>query len=449
MQPARERDGSVAVVTTNPPAEPAAASVARTATTARNWALVQVDSVFIGIVSASGTFLPVFLLRLGASPNDVGLLTALPALTAFALAIPLGRWLQARRNIVPWYSRMRLVAWLSYAVMAGLAAVFREAAIPAMLVVWGLASLPSTAGLVAFPIVMDGAAGRDGRFDLLGRRWAIAGTSTAIAVALAGQFLNAVPFPANFELLFAMVSIAGLGSYLQSSRIVIPDQPVLPKAAELPARQRLRALSTLVLANRPFIRFEARSLVYTASIGLALPVLPLFYVHEIRAPDAWIGIIGSAQSAGGVLGYLVVRQIARRSGGAMALLPAMLAAALAPAAMSAISLLPAVAALAFVIGIAGAGVQLAMFDQFMRRIPPEHGVTFSSVDQSVQNLALVLAPNVGGVLVAIFGARTTLLVVALVGAVAFALFAWSARAAGAPVVIRPPKPSPRGSPSRR
>ena len=177
-----------------------------TSTRARNWTLVQVDAVFVGIVTASGTYLPVFLLRLGASASDVGLLTALPALTAFALAIPFGRWLQGRRNIVPWYSRMRLLAWLSYALIAAVAAVLpREQAIPVILAIWGLASLPSTAGLVVFPIVMDGAAGRDGRFDLLGRRWAIAGTSTAIAVALAGQFLNAVPFAVNFEILFVLV----------------------------------------------------------------------------------------------------------------------------------------------------------------------------------------------------------------------------------------------------
>jgi predicted MFS family arabinose efflux permease len=106
--------------------------------------------------------------------------------------------------------------------------------------------------------------------------------------------------------------------------------------------------------------------------------------------------------------------------------------------MSAIGWLPAVAALAFVIGLAGAGVQLAMFDQFMRRIPSEHGVTFSSVDQSVQNLALVLAPNVGGVIAAAFGARVALLVVALVGAAAFALFVWNAR----PAAQRRAVPSP-------
>ena len=167
---------------------------------AANWRRVQADSVFIGVVNAASTFLPVFLLRLGASGNDVGLLTALPALTAFFLAIPFGRMLQRRSNIVPWYSRLRLIAWSSYAVIAVVAALLpREQAIPVALAVWALASLPSTASLVAFPMVMDGAAGPGGRFDLLGRRWAIAGVTGVISIAVGGQFLNALPFPLNFE----------------------------------------------------------------------------------------------------------------------------------------------------------------------------------------------------------------------------------------------------------
>ena len=395
----------------------------------RNWARVQTDSIFIGIVTASGTFLPVFLLRLGASARDVGLLTALPALTAFVLAIPFGRWLQARRNIVPWYSRLRLVAWLSYAVMAAAAALLpREEAIPVMLGIWALASLPSTAALVAFPIVMDGAAGRDGRFDLLGRRWAIAGVSTSIAVALGGQFLNAVAFPMNFEILLAFVSLAGVGSFLQSSRIVIPDQIPAASGVQAPARERLEALWRLVVANRSFTRFELRAFVYTAAIGLSMPVLPLFYVHEVAAPDAWIGIIGAAQSAGGVIGYLAARQLARRRRGGMTLLPSMAVMAGSFAVLSVIDWLPAVAAFSFVTGVASAGLQLALFDAFLRRIPGQHGVTFSSVDQSLQNFALVIAPNVGGLLVVALGVRQTLLVVAAIGLVAFVLFALDARA---------------------
>jgi hypothetical protein len=404
---------------------------------ARNWRLVQADSLFIGIVTASGTFLPVFLLRLGASANDIGLLTALPALTAFVLAIPFGRWLQRRRNIVPWYSRLRLVAWSSYALMAATSAILpRAQAVPIMLAIWALASLPSTAALVGFPMVMDGAAGPGGRFDLLGRRWAIAGLSTSVAVAIGGQFLNAVAFPMNFEILFFLLSVAGVGSFLQSSRLVIPDQVPAAGTSAGPPRERIRGLWRLVTANRPFTRFELRSFVFTASIGLSMPVLPLFYVHEMSAPDAWIGIIGSAQSAGGVLGYLVARQLARRRGGAFTLLPSLLALALAPAVLSLIGWLPAVAAIAFVMGVAAAGAQLALFDAFLRRIPIQHGVTFSSVDQSLQNLALVIAPNIGGVIALAFGARATLVVIAAVTFMAFVLFLLDSRAVRAESVPR-------------
>jgi hypothetical protein len=401
---------------------------------ARNYRLVQLDSVFIGIVNASSTFLPVFLLRLGASANDVGLLTALPALAAFALAIPFGRWLQRRRNIVPWYSRLRLVAWSSYALMAGVAAILpREQAIPGILAVWALSSLPSTAGLVGFAMVMDGAAGPGGRFDLLGRRWAIAGVTSAVAVALGGQLLGAFPFPLNFEVLLVIVSLAGFGSYLQSSRLVIPDQVRPPGPANAPWRDRAAGLWRLIVANRAFVTFEQRSFVYVLGIGLSLPVIPLFYVKEVGAPDAWIGIIGSATSAGGVLGYLAARQLARRGGAATTLLPSLLVAALAPALLWATAWLPAVAAIGFLSGVAGAGAQLAMFDQLMSRIPTEHGVTFSSVDQTMANGAIVIGPNLGGILAVALGIRPTLLVIGAIGLAAFVLFALDARSARAAV----------------
>ena len=78
--------------------------------------------------------------------------------------------------------------------------------------------------------------------------------------------------------------------------------------------------------------------------------------------------------------------------------------------------------------MAGAGAQLALFDQMMRRIPHEHGVTFSSVDQSLSNAAIMIAPNIGGILAIAIGIRSTLVVVAIVGLVAVVLFALDARA---------------------
>jgi len=421
-------------------------SVRPTPDQTRNYRLVQVDSVFVGIVAAAGTFLPVFLVKLGASGTQVGLLTAIPALVAFTLAIPFGRWLQGRRNIVPWYSRLRLAGWLSYGTMGVASALLPpDVVVPAVLAIWAVASLPSTAGLVAFPIVMDGAAGAHGRFDLLGRRWAISGLVTSLSVVMAGQALTIVAFPTNFTILFVAISAAGLGSFLVSRRIVLPDQDSGGDGRAGSLRARMRAPVDLVRSNPSFVRFEGRSLVYTASIGLAMPLLPLFYVHELHAPNGWIGVIGASQSAGAVLGYLAVRRISRRRSAAGILLPALLAAAAVPATMSVLAFLPAVAAAAFVGGLAAAGVQLAMFDELMRRIPRQHGVTFSSVDQSLQNLALILAPSLGGYLEVAIGIREGLVVTALVALGAFALFGydwWRRRRANPEPPAVEPRPGP-------
>jgi hypothetical protein len=395
---------------------------------ARNYRLVQVDSVFVGLVTIAGTFLPVFLVRLGASGTEVGLLTSIPALTAFALAIPFGRWLQRRRNIVPWYSRLRLAAWSSYAVIALVVAVVpADVAIPAVLVVWAVASLPSTAGLVAFPVVMDGAAGPHGRFDLLGRRWAIAGVATTVGVVVAGQALGLVPFPLNFELLLVACALAGVASFGVSRRFEIPDQVAAHDEGGGPLRTRLRSFVDLIRSRGTFLDYELRAFVFTAGIGLTTPLLPLLYVNELQAPNAWIGIIGAAQNVGGVAGYLVARRTSRRWSPSAVLLPSLLVAALIPAIVAQLHDLTVVAALALVGGLATAGAQLGLFDELMKRVPREHGVTFSSVDQTLQNLALIVAPSLGGLLAITIGVRAGLVVAALVAVAGFGMFAWDWR----------------------
>ncbi|MDZ4719766.1 MAG: hypothetical protein SH847_15050, partial [Roseiflexaceae bacterium] len=74
----------------------------------RNMRSVLIDGIGVGVVSGAAAYLSVFLVRLGASPLLVGLLTSLPALTGMLLAIPLGRFLERQRNMVPWYSRARV-----------------------------------------------------------------------------------------------------------------------------------------------------------------------------------------------------------------------------------------------------------------------------------------------------------------------------------------------------
>ena len=75
----------------------------------RNFRYVQIDGVGVSIANVAAPFLPVLLTRLGASNFQVGLLTSMPGVTGLILAIIVGRFLQSRREIVPWYSLARLL----------------------------------------------------------------------------------------------------------------------------------------------------------------------------------------------------------------------------------------------------------------------------------------------------------------------------------------------------
>ena len=122
----------------------------------RNFRYVQIDAVGVSISNVASPFLPVFLTRLGASNFQVGLLSSMPGATGLLLALFVGRFLQTRRNIVPWYSLSRLLVILCFALTGILTLLIsREYVILSTLAIWAFATLPQTALAVAFSVVMN------------------------------------------------------------------------------------------------------------------------------------------------------------------------------------------------------------------------------------------------------------------------------------------------------
>ena len=108
----------------------------------------------------------------------------------------------------------------------------REHVVLAVLIIWAAATLPQIMVNVGFSVVMNSVAGPDGRFDLMSRRWSILGFTTAITVALAGQVLDRIVEPLNYQVVFLALSVGGLISYYFSSRIQLLDfQPPPPSGA--------------------------------------------------------------------------------------------------------------------------------------------------------------------------------------------------------------------------
>jgi hypothetical protein len=408
-----------------------------------NYRNVQIDAVGVGLANAAAPFLPVFLTRMGATSFQVGLLTAMPALTGLVLAIVIGNFLQRQRNIVPWYSAARLMVISSYA-LTGIIPflVPREWAVPAVLAIWALATFPQIIVNVAFSVVMNAVAGPEGRYDLMSRRWSILGFTSAITVAVAGQVLELLDFPLDYQVVFMGLSLGGLISYYYSSNIKIPDSEPVPVTPGLSPRKRVRNYLELVWSQKPFVRFAGMRLVFLSGAALSAPLFPLYYVREVAASDAWIGAINFAQTFVLLVGYFVWTRLSRRRGGRYVLLRTTLGLALYPAL---VALTPRVELLVLYAGIAGilqAGVDLVFFDELMKTVPVKYSPTFVSLAQSLQYLSAVIAPIAGSWMADSIGIGWGLVISGGLRLVGFALFALYGSQEAAPAVHLPEPPPP-------
>ena len=383
---------------------------------------VLIDGIGVGITAGIGSFLSVFLVRLGASSFLVGLLTAMPALTGMLLAMPVGEFLARRPNIVPWFARARFFA-LSCYVLTGLAPFLSHDHQPEIIIaVWALATLPQTIVSVAFTVVMGGVAGPTGRFTLMSRRWSILGLTNSLTVALVGQVLRLFAFPLNYQVVFLGAGIGALISVIFSGSIRLP-----PVTKARPARESLlhalRDHGSTLRSNRRFVNFTLSQFVFHAGMALAAPLFPLYWVRQVGASDPAIGLINSAQTFVMMIAYFIWARVSLRRGERWVLLVTALGVSFYPlltAMTLRVELLIAWAALA---GFFSAGIDLVFFDIILSTCPAEHQAAYIGMYQTTVYVATFLAPLAGTLLADRAGIVPTLIVATVLRLAGFGLLA--------------------------
>ena len=389
----------------------------------QNFRYVQIDAIGVSISNVAAPFLPVFLTRLGASNFQVGLLSSMPGVTGLLLAIFVGRFLQTRRNIVPWYSLSRLAVILCYAITGILTLLIPpEFAILSTLVIWAFATLPQTALAVAFSVLMNEVAGPEGRYALLSRRWAIFGLTGVVGTFIVTRLIDLLDFPLNYSIMFLVLSLGGFFSYAFSSRIRVPDQtpPAFVKAAS--PRESLLNYMALVRSNPKFISFASKRFVYFSALALSLPILPLYYVRNVNATDSQIGTITMVMNLVMLAGYYVWPRVSRARGGRTVLLATTFGMLLYPALVASTTRVELIILIAGAAGFFAGGLDLVFFDELMKTVPPEFSATFVSLAQSMQYFSTIVAPLIGTVVAGFIGLGGALWLSAGMRLVGFLLF---------------------------
>ena len=199
----------------------------------------------------------------------------------------------------------------------------------------------------------------------------------------------------------------------------------------------MRGFVALLEGHRAFLSFVLRHFVFTFGLRLATPLFPLWYVREAGASDSWVGIIGMASSLVLLFGYNFWRRQSRRRSMRALLIATTVGAAMYPVLLALTTNLFAIVAITAYGAAVYAGIDLVLFDLLMRTIPQRFSVTLTSVETSVQNLASIVGPLLGGVIADRFGIAVGLVVagaVTLAGAVMF-------------VILPAPKPTPSAAPA--
>jgi MFS family permease len=362
----------------------------------RNFRYVQIDAIGVSISNVAAPFLPVFLTRLEASNFQVGLLSSMPGVTGLVLAMLVGRFLQTRRNVVPWYSLSRLMVILCYALTGILTLLVSEKfVIIATLAIWAFATLPQTALAVAFSVVMNAVAGPEGRYALLSRRWAIFGLTGVIGTFIVTRLIDLLSFPLNYAVMFIVLSLGGFFSFYFSRKIQLSDQVAPPLPNVLSPRQNLSNYLKLLRENPAFLSFSSKRFVYFSAIVLSQPIMPLFLVREVHATDGQIGTVNMTLTLVMLVGYFLWPWVSRKRGGRLVLLATTLGTTVYPALSAATPDINLIIVYAGIAGLFQAGLDLVFFDELMKTVPAEYSATFVSLAQFMQYLSMIVAPLLG------------------------------------------------------
>ena len=389
----------------------------------RNFRNVQIDGVGVSISNVASPFLPVFLTRFGATNFQVGLLSSMPGVTGLLLAIFVGRFLQTRKNIVPWYSVSRVTVILCYALTGALTLlVAKEYVIASTLAIWAFATLPQTALAVAFSVLMNAVAGPEGRYALLSRRWAIFGLTGVIGTFVVTRLIDLISFPLNYAIMFLVLSLGGFVSFYFSRQIRLPDQTPPPLSNSDSPREGLRNYISLLRKNPAFVSFASKRFVYFSALTLSLPIMPLYLVREAQATDSQIGTVNMAMNLIMLAGYVLWPWVSRRRGGRAVLLATTFGMMLHPALTAATTRIDLIILYAGFAGLFAGGLDLVFFDELMKTVPAEYSATFVSLAQSLQYLSVILAPLLGTWLAGFIGLGGALWLSAGLRLIGFLLF---------------------------
>ncbi len=386
----------------------------------RNERLLYRHTAWQGVISALiTTFMPVFAVRAGASPVQVGLLTSLPALVVIALTIPASAF-TVRRNLVRIVSITIFGVWSCAAAITFLPSILTGAnssKIPMAIIALSClsAAFAATSSAPWTAVLADAVSARR-RPIVNGQRWALVSVVGGASTLIGGWYLGSIDFPRNYQTLVPGAMMAGLVSifYLEQIRIAPADRggDAIGKSAPW---QHLASVPAMFRSQPAFLRFVSTTFVCRLGIALPAALYPIFWVNVLHATDRQIGVRAMAGQAALVVSYAVWGRLAGRRGHRVVLISSCAGIAFYPVLTGFVPSPLWLAPVAIVWGMFAGGIDVSFFEGLVDVMPADQRVAYAAVNTTFANLSIFVGPLIGIALVELIGMRATFFVAGGVG----------------------------------
>lgn len=358
----------------------------------------------------AGPYLALFAMTLGATPSQIGMLTAFPNLLGNILQIPFGMLTEKipdRRILCIIGGFLARSSWILIAFLPFLFP--PEKRIAVVIVLASLRIVAANLGSLAWTSLQAGIIPRGIRGKYYANRNVVLNICALGATFLAGYLLE-MRFPTNYWVIFIGAAILGVVSTVLFKMIPFPPMGPSPDAGGKPVKQQLVEFIRVARGNRNFINYGISAIVWNFGVSFSSSLFAVHFVQNLGGNDGtWALVTASSLFAGivcqrywgGLADKFGPKNIMAFSGMFACFIPMMWF--LAPTSWFGI-------VINFINGFVWGGYNLAAFNLHLELTPDDNRSMYLGFYNTFMGIATAAGPALGGFAAELIGLRTVFVV---------------------------------------